>query len=98
MTEAADSDSRTPLVIFVKLALAALGEVVAVTKKGKQLFRGAEARLTPGVDFLDLADEVLLGRLRLRSKLYHKCPSHHGLSVNRRCSGRRESSVQIALK
>jgi hypothetical protein len=60
------------------LAFPALGEVVTFTEKSEQFFRGAEAPLTPGVDFLDLADEMLPGRLCLWPQLYHERPSRHG--------------------
>jgi hypothetical protein len=60
------------------LAVAALGEVEALAKKGQQFFGRVEPRLTPGVDFLDLADEMLPGRLCLWPQLYHERPSRHG--------------------
>jgi hypothetical protein len=40
-----------------------------------------ESRLTPGVDLLDLADEVLPGRLRFRSQLYDERPTRHGTKL-----------------
>jgi hypothetical protein len=60
------------------LAFPALGEVVTLTEKSEQFFCGTEAPLTPGVDLLDLASEVLPGRLCLWSQLYHERPSRHG--------------------